>query len=94
MAAVAEITESAGRVEDKGPEIRVRFLIYLLEAAMPRATSERFSRAHQPSAKSNVSKNLGEASSSSVRNPIFNTERFGQHILKNPSIAQEYVPVF
>jgi hypothetical protein len=62
------------------------------EAAMPRATSERFSRAHQPSAKSNASKNHGESSSSSVRNPIFNTERFGQHILKNPSIAQEYVP--
>ena len=60
---------------------------------MPRATSERFSRAHQPSAKSNASsKNHGESSSSSVRNPIFNTERFGQHILKNPSIAQEYVP--
>ena len=61
---------------------------------MPRATSERFSRAHQPSAKSNASKNHGESSSSSVRNPIFNTERFGQHILKNPSIAQEYVAFF
>ncbi|KAI0282906.1 S-adenosyl-L-methionine-dependent methyltransferase [Russula brevipes] len=57
---------------------------------MPRATSERFSRAHQPSTKSKASKNNGEPSSSSVRNPIFNTERFGQHILKNPSIAQEY----
>ena len=60
--------------------------------AMPRATSERFSKAHQPSAKkSGASRNHGDSSSSSVRNPIFNTERFGQHILKNPSIAQEYV---
>ncbi len=58
---------------------------------MPRATSERFSRAHQPSTKPKASKSHGDASSSSVRNPIFNTDRFGQHILKNPSIAQEYV---
>ncbi|KAI0255667.1 S-adenosyl-L-methionine-dependent methyltransferase [Lactifluus subvellereus] len=58
---------------------------------MPRATSERFSKAHQPSAKRNTSKGHGGSSSSSVRNPIFNTERFGQHILKNPSIAQEIV---
>ncbi|KAH9974551.1 S-adenosyl-L-methionine-dependent methyltransferase [Lactifluus volemus] len=58
---------------------------------MPRATSERFSTAHRPSAKRNASKTHGESSSSSVRNPIFNTERFGQHILKNPSIAQEIV---
>ncbi|KAH9969357.1 rRNA adenine dimethylase [Russula compacta] len=59
---------------------------------MPRATTGRFSRAHQPSANSKASsKSHGESSSSSVRNPIFNTERFGQHILKNPSIAQEIV---
>ncbi|KAI0632810.1 S-adenosyl-L-methionine-dependent methyltransferase [Trametes polyzona] len=57
---------------------------------MPRATSDRFSRAHQPSAKSKAS---SEASSSSAgaRNPIFNTERFGQHILKNPQTAQSIV---
>ncbi|KAH8993579.1 rRNA adenine dimethylase [Lactarius hatsudake] len=59
---------------------------------MPRATSERFSKAHQPSAKkSGTSKSHEDPSTSSVRNPIFNTERFGQHILKNPSIAQEIV---
>ncbi|KAI9459130.1 rRNA adenine dimethylase [Lactarius psammicola] len=59
---------------------------------MPRVTSERFSKAHQPSAKkSGALKSHGDPSSSSVRNPIFNTERFGQHILKNPSIAQEIV---
>lgn len=57
---------------------------------MPRATSDRFTRAHQPSAKASASKGQGE-SSSATRNPIFNTERFGQHILKNPSIAQEIV---
>ncbi|KAH9036829.1 S-adenosyl-L-methionine-dependent methyltransferase [Lactarius pseudohatsudake] len=59
---------------------------------MPRATSERFSKAHQPSVKkSGTSKGHENPSTSSVRNPIFNTERFGQHILKNPSIAQEIV---
>ncbi|OBZ74326.1 Dimethyladenosine transferase [Grifola frondosa] len=57
---------------------------------MPRATSDRFSRAHQPSAKSTSS--TGNAGSSSgARNPIFNTERFGQHILKNPQTAQSIV---
>ena len=29
-----------------------------------------------------------EDDSGGVRNPIFNTERFGQHILKNPLVAQ------
>ncbi|KAH8998043.1 rRNA adenine dimethylase [Lactarius akahatsu] len=56
---------------------------------MPRATSERFSKAHKPSAKKSGTSE--DPSTSSVRNPIFNTERFGQHILKNPSIAQEIV---
>ncbi|KAG1744398.1 S-adenosyl-L-methionine-dependent methyltransferase [Suillus lakei] len=61
---------------------------------MPRATSGRFSRTHQPSIKSaaasSSSKNhsVNEGTSAGVRNPIFNTERFGQHILKNPQIAQ------
>ncbi|KAH9856269.1 rRNA adenine dimethylase [Lenzites betulinus] len=57
---------------------------------MPRATSDRFTRAHQPSAKTKAS---SEASGSSAagRNPIFNTERFGQHILKNPQTAQSIV---
>ncbi|KAF5375337.1 hypothetical protein D9615_007982 [Tricholomella constricta] len=53
---------------------------------MPRATTERFSRAHQSSAKKNEAK-----SSSSMTNPIFNTQRFGQHILKNPATAQKIV---
>ncbi|PBK73660.1 probable rRNA (adenine-N6,N6-)-dimethyltransferase [Armillaria ostoyae] len=58
---------------------------------MPRATTDRFSRAHQPSSKPSKEKNHAESSSSAVRNPIFNTERFGQHILKNPAIAQKIV---
>lgn len=64
---------------------------------MPRATSGRFSRTHQPSIKSaaasSSSKNhsANEGTSTGVRNPIFNTERFGQHILKNPQIAQTIV---
>ncbi|RDB15093.1 Dimethyladenosine transferase [Hypsizygus marmoreus] len=53
---------------------------------MPRATTERFSRAHQPAPKKNASQ-----SSSSMTNPIFNTQRFGQHILKNPATAQKIV---
>ncbi|KAK7470326.1 Dimethyladenosine transferase [Stygiomarasmius scandens] len=58
---------------------------------MPRATTDRFSRAHQPSAKASSSKNKEGGESSAVRNPIFNTERFGQHILKNPQTAQTIV---
>ncbi|KAF9011346.1 adenine-N6,N6--dimethyltransferase [Cyathus striatus] len=54
---------------------------------MPKATTERFSRAHQPAAK----KKEKEGSSSSMTNPIFNTARFGQHILKNPATAQKIV---
>ncbi|KAI5119286.1 hypothetical protein M0805_008065 [Coniferiporia weirii] len=56
---------------------------------MPRATTDRFSRAHQPSAKQSSSKSSED--SNAVRNPIFNTERFGQHILKNPLVAQGIV---
>ncbi|KAJ7468670.1 S-adenosyl-L-methionine-dependent methyltransferase [Mycena latifolia] len=60
---------------------------------MPRATSDKFSRAHQPSAKASSSKDAKGSSSSSAagRNPIFKTEQFGQHILKNPLVAQGIV---
>lgn len=30
----------------------------------------------------------GETGGGGTSNPLFNTERFGQHILKNPQIAQ------
>ncbi|KAG8828435.1 Dimethyladenosine transferase [Serendipita sp. 401] len=77
---------------------------------MPRATSERFSRVHQPAAKSSKtpatvqltganrakhSSSRGEENSDTKGignvNPLFNTERFGQHILKNPLLAQAIV---
>ncbi|KAK7676935.1 Dimethyladenosine transferase, partial [Cerrena zonata] len=58
---------------------------------MPRATTDRFTRAHQPSIKAKSNDNA-ESSSSAARNPIFNTERFGQHILKNPQVAQTLRP--
>ena len=59
----------------------------VVEPGMPRATSERFGRAHQSSVKKNGVAGNTDASAA-TRNPIFNTERFGQHILKNPLVAQ------
>jgi hypothetical protein len=56
-------------------------------STMPRATTDRFVRAHQPSAKASGSKEKADGSTQ-THNPIFNTERFGQHILKNPLVAQ------
>ncbi|TFK47140.1 rRNA adenine dimethylase [Heliocybe sulcata] len=58
---------------------------------MPRATSERFSRAHQPPIKAKSANSSNAGASGSANNPIFNTERFGQHILKNPLVAQGIV---
>ncbi|KAJ6542734.1 S-adenosyl-L-methionine-dependent methyltransferase [Mycena capillaripes] len=58
---------------------------------MPRATSDKFSRAHQPSAKASSSRDASSSSSTGGRNPIFKTEQFGQHILKNPLVAQGIV---
>jgi len=56
---------------------------------MPRATTEKFSRAHQPAPKKKDNNQSG-----SMTNPIFNTQRFGQHILKNPATAQKSVLSF
>ncbi|KIM57023.1 hypothetical protein SCLCIDRAFT_29188 [Scleroderma citrinum Foug A] len=61
---------------------------------MPRATSDRFSRKHQPPIKPTAAGSSSQGhcnGEAGVRNPIFNTERFGQHILKNPQIAQSIV---
>ncbi|EPQ55688.1 rRNA adenine dimethylase [Gloeophyllum trabeum ATCC 11539] len=58
---------------------------------MPRATSERFSRAHQPPVKSKSKSGSSGDAGGAAHNPIFNTERFGQHILKNPLVAQGIV---
>ncbi|KIY69559.1 rRNA adenine dimethylase [Cylindrobasidium torrendii FP15055 ss-10] len=60
---------------------------------MPRATTDKFTRAHEPSAKAAKQQKNGESSTAASRNPIFNTERFGQHILKNPAIADKIVEV-
>ncbi|KAJ7160704.1 hypothetical protein C8R46DRAFT_1105408 [Mycena filopes] len=48
-----------------------------------RASSDKFSRAHQPSAKASSPKDAKASTSTGGRNPIFKTEQFGQHIL-NP----------
>ncbi|TFK27318.1 adenine-N6,N6--dimethyltransferase [Coprinopsis marcescibilis] len=53
---------------------------------MPKATSERLSRAHQPAIKKK-----DKDTASGVTNPLFNTQRFGQHILKNAQTAQKIV---
>ncbi|KAF7759693.1 hypothetical protein Agabi119p4_11388 [Agaricus bisporus var. burnettii] len=62
---------------------------------MPRATSQKFSRVHQSAPKKgahNPSSSGGSGSSSSqITNPIFNTARFGQHILKNAQTCQRIV---
>ena len=58
---------------------------------MPRATSEKFSRVHQPAPKKKESQASG---SNTNTNPLFNTARFGQHILKNPATAQKSVSYY
>ncbi|KAK4685332.1 18S rRNA (adenine1779-N6/adenine1780-N6)-dimethyltransferase, partial [Tremellales sp. Uapishka_1] len=63
---------------------------------MPKATSQTFTRTHGPTAASvrpgGPSKN-GEssASGSGARNHLFDTAKFGQHILTNPLVAQGIV---
>jgi 18S rRNA (adenine1779-N6/adenine1780-N6)-dimethyltransferase len=53
---------------------------------MPRAVKTHFSRVHDQPLK--VQK---PQPGSVVNNPLFDTARFGQHILKNPAISQEIV---
>lgn len=56
---------------------------------MPRATSEKFTRVHKSAPRQKEASTSG-----SVTNPIFNTTRFGQHILKNPQTCQRYGCIF
>lgn len=56
---------------------------------MPRATTEKFRRVHQPAPKQKEASTSG-----SVTNPIFNTARFGQHILKNSQTCQRCGCIF
>lgn len=69
---------------------------------MPRAVSDKLARAEfQPmsaakrpgkgSAVSPAASSSSSSASATTKNPIFNTDRFGQHILKNPLVAQSIV---
>ncbi|KAG8919623.1 Dimethyladenosine transferase [Tulasnella sp. 417] len=61
---------------------------------MPKAVANRFNKGHEPSVSKASTKKAGSSSSTSgdrAQNPLFNTERFGQHILKNPQVAQAIV---
>ena len=59
---------------------------------MPKATSQTFVTPHAASARFSAHQKNGEsskaASGSGARNHLFDTERFGQHILTNPTVAQ------
>ncbi|KAF8736350.1 hypothetical protein AX14_000463 [Amanita brunnescens Koide BX004] len=57
---------------------------------MPRATSEKFSRVHQPAPKKNNAKSSSSGGAHATA-PIFNTARFGQHILKNTQTIERIV---
>lgn len=62
---------------------------------MPKATSQTFTAARphaasqrpSSSAAGGAAKN-GESSTGGGKNHLFNTDRFGQHILTNPTVAQ------
>ncbi|GAA5953863.1 hypothetical protein JCM10213_006448 [Rhodosporidiobolus nylandii] len=58
---------------------------------VPRATSERFSRQTTTAAPYGKQKKDESSSGKGALNPIFNTAQFGQHILKNPLVAQGIV---
>jgi len=67
---------------------------------MPRAVSDKLTNvrtqaiaaANTPTSSSRkASQNNSTGSVAATKNPIFNTDRFGQHILKNPLVAQGIV---
>ncbi|EGG04838.1 uncharacterized protein MELLADRAFT_49047 [Melampsora larici-populina 98AG31] len=66
---------------------------------MPRATTTRFTKTHTPAApysstsrpKTHSTANTSTKTSAGASNPIFDTEKLGQHILKNPLVAQSIV---
>lgn len=59
---------------------------------MPKATSTTFITPHAASAHAKAAKGSAKNGESSAagggKNHLFNTERFGQHILTNPAVAQ------
>ncbi|WFD07098.1 18S rRNA (adenine(1779)-N(6)/adenine(1780)-N(6))-dimethyltransferase [Malassezia vespertilionis] len=56
---------------------------------MPRAVSNKVTSARTQAV--NASPRTQQNTSLTTKNPIFNTEKFGQHILKNPLVAQGIV---
>lgn len=64
----------------------------LLQTDMPRAVSERMTSARAQAASASPRQAASQKNTSATtKNPIFNTEKFGQHILKNPLVAQGIV---
>ena len=61
--------------------------IFFCLADMPRAVSNKITSAHTQAVAARTQQN----SSATTKNPILNTEKFGQHILKNPLVAQGIV---
>ncbi|GAA5920085.1 hypothetical protein JCM1841_004085 [Sporobolomyces salmonicolor] len=62
----------------------------MLPLAVPRATSERFNRHLSDGPTAKKKSDNGEGGKGAL-NPIFNTASLGQHILKNPLVAQGIV---
>lgn len=59
---------------------------------MPRAVSGKIASAHTQAVSASPRAAASQHNNgSTTKNPIFNTERFGQHILKNPLVAQGIV---
>lgn len=58
---------------------------------MPRAVSNRVTTAQTQAASAGPRAASQQNTSATTKNPLFNTERFGQHILKNPLVAQGIV---
>ncbi|WFC99974.1 18S rRNA (adenine(1779)-N(6)/adenine(1780)-N(6))-dimethyltransferase [Malassezia yamatoensis] len=59
---------------------------------MPRAVSNRVTSVQAQAAASSPRNAVSQQNTSATtKNPIFNTEKFGQHILKNPLVAQGIV---
>jgi 18S rRNA (adenine1779-N6/adenine1780-N6)-dimethyltransferase len=72
--------------------LNVNTRFHTLHTTMPKATSNTFTRQHGLAAASKRPEaKKGESSASAAggaRNHLVNTDRFGQHILTNPLVAQ------
>nr|GAT59659.1 predicted protein [Mycena chlorophos] len=76
-------------IEEGGPALFRHWQVVGL--VMPRATSDKFTRAPQASAKASfpeTSSSSKDVSTAGARHPIFKTEQSGQPILKDPLVAQ------